>query len=370
MKKFFTLLALTAAAFSAQASHSIYIQNLTEWSDVKLYAWATDADQIMGEWPGAAATSTETINGVNFLKFVTPDTADGTTYNFIVNDGKYENALQVDLATLTLDKDYYYATNGTKVAEVDPQNPGNVEFTDAEYTIYVDDQSGWNQLNIYAWSTGNPELFGTWPGYQTPGTITISGTTYKTYPMTDSTAKYNLIFNDGTNQFNGPTISIDRDYYFKVTSSNYEELPNPNATIYHIYIENKTGWKNFYVYSWNEYKNEIFGSWPGSTSATTQTIDGIEYLVFSYEGVENGTANLIFHNNDGTQYDAATISLNSDHYFTAYSDNYTTGVEAITAADNNATVEYYNLQGVRVSNPTTGLYIRRQGSSIEKIMVK
>ena len=41
-------------------------------------------------------------------------------------------------------------------------------------------------------------------------------------------------------------------------------------------------------------------------------------------------------------------------------------------ADNNAPVEYYTIQGVRVSgdNLTPGIYIRRQGSNVSKILVK
>jgi hypothetical protein len=38
--------------------------------------------------------------------------------------------------------------------------------------------------------------------------------------------------------------------------------------------------------------------------------------------------------------------------------------------DENAPVEYFNLQGVRVSNPANGLYIRRQGSKSSKILIK
>lgn len=47
------------------------------------------------------------------------------------------------------------------------------------------------------------------------------------------------------------------------------------------------------------------------------------------------------------------------------------GVSAV-AIDNseNAPVEYYNLQGVRVVNPENGLYIRRQGNTVTKILVK
>ncbi len=38
--------------------------------------------------------------------------------------------------------------------------------------------------------------------------------------------------------------------------------------------------------------------------------------------------------------------------------------------DANAPVEYYNLQGVRVEEPAAGLYIRRQGNNISKVLVK
>ena len=55
------------------------------------------------------------------------------------------------------------------------------------------------------------------------------------------------------------------------------------------------------------------------------------------------------------------------HSFEAY--DATTGIEDITV-DENAPVEYYNLQGVRVENPENGLYIRRQGNKATKVLVK
>lgn len=40
------------------------------------------------------------------------------------------------------------------------------------------------------------------------------------------------------------------------------------------------------------------------------------------------------------------------------------------AADENAPVEYYNLQGVKVANPENGLFIRVQGNKATKVMIK
>lgn len=49
--------------------------------------------------------------------------------------------------------------------------------------------------------------------------------------------------------------------------------------------------------------------------------------------------------------------------------NKPTGIADITV-DENAPVEYFNLQGVRVANPENGFYIRRQGGKATKVYVK
>ncbi|MDE6574050.1 MAG: hypothetical protein K2L84_01825 [Muribaculaceae bacterium] len=46
------------------------------------------------------------------------------------------------------------------------------------------------------------------------------------------------------------------------------------------------------------------------------------------------------------------------------------GVGVVEVQDENAPVEYYNLQGVRVQNPENGMYIRRQGTKTSKVIVK
>ncbi len=46
-----------------------------------------------------------------------------------------------------------------------------------------------------------------------------------------------------------------------------------------------------------------------------------------------------------------------------------TGIEAV-AAEGDASVEYFNLQGMRTDNPTGGIYIRRQGGKTEKVYIR
>lgn len=47
------------------------------------------------------------------------------------------------------------------------------------------------------------------------------------------------------------------------------------------------------------------------------------------------------------------------------------GVDNIAADNENAPVEYFNLQGVKIENPAAGgLYIKRQGSKVAKVIIK
>lgn len=45
-----------------------------------------------------------------------------------------------------------------------------------------------------------------------------------------------------------------------------------------------------------------------------------------------------------------------------------TGLDEVIV-DEDAPVEYFNLQGVRVANPENGLYIKRQGNKVEKVVL-
>ncbi|MBD5233194.1 MAG: hypothetical protein HDS65_03340 [Bacteroidales bacterium] len=55
--------------------------------------------------------------------------------------------------------------------------------------------------------------------------------------------------------------------------------------------------------------------------------------------------------------------------FALYKDE-NSGVADITVEAGEGTAEYFNLQGMKVENPANGIYIRRQGKSVEKVLVK
>ena len=53
-----------------------------------------------------------------------------------------------------------------------------------------------------------------------------------------------------------------------------------------------------------------------------------------------------------------------------YTSEGSSSIDTVTCdCDPDAPVEYYNLQGVRVVNPSRGIYIRRHGASVSKIFI-
>lgn len=66
----------------------------------------------------------------------------------------------------------------------------------------------------------------------------------------------------------------------------------------------------------------------------------------------------------------AGVAVNSERLvYSDYSDVNISGLDHVNAADN-APMEYFNLQGVRIENPSNGLFIRRQGNSVTKVMIR
>lgn len=58
------------------------------------------------------------------------------------------------------------------------------------------------------------------------------------------------------------------------------------------------------------------------------------------------------------------------HHVVFYFDNLLGEAAVAKVEIDNSPVEYYNLQGVKVANPTNGLYIVRQGKKAHKVMIK
>lgn len=124
-------------------------------------------------------------------------------------------------------------------------------------------------------------------------------------------------------------------------------------------------------------KNVVFAEDTPASGNFTGTITP-EVVTYA-EGDEAAATTINFRNSFSTAsvpagtYDvkAAVALYNTtvQAYPIEYTESTTTGIEGIVV-DENAPVEYFNLQGVRVANPENGLYIRRQGNQATKVLVK
>ncbi len=105
-------------------------------------------------------------------------------------------------------------------------------------------------------------------------------------------------------------------------------------------------------------------------------VGGVEYTLEDNHGIiesfkDYGNPNIqSFDLNNLNQF---TFKNAGEQPFAVLEVEYTKGdTSAITdiAADENAPVEYFNLQGMRVENPANGLFIKRQGSKVSKVIIK
>ena len=99
----------------------------------------------------------------------------------------------------------------------------------------------------------------------------------------------------------------------------------------------------------------------GKASATQMTADSGEFTskVWTVAEATDSVSTVVF-------------TAKATTYITTIIVNYEpteTGVEKIEV-DNNAVVEYYNLQGVKVANPANGFFIKVQGTKASKVYVK
>lgn len=131
----------------------------------------------------------------------------------------------------------------------------------------------------------------------------------------------------------------------------------------------------------NGYLMETFDNTGKSTDtqylATGKGMFGIPSATFN-----NATKQLVIaaRSNKNIEFAGTTVTGNDAiSAYTAFAASYRldvndamSGIEDVSAdiaPDENAPVEYYNLQGIRISNPANGIFIRRQGSKVEKVIL-
>lgn len=178
------------------------------------------------------------------------------------------------------------------------------------FCIYVDDQTGWDALALYAW--GDSEIFGGWPGASVKGTWKHEGVTWKYFDFGEANTGLmeHLIFNNNGqgSQLADFDFTIDRNVYVKITPEGVEEVSTdepvpPTTDGFAVYIDDQTGWDDITLYMWGSDVggiDNLNGNWPGMAVSGTWDYQGVTWKYFEMGEANTGLSeHLIFNNNGG-----------------------------------------------------------------------
>ena len=293
----------------------VYIINKTTWDAITLYQWG-DVNDLGGGWPGAEPTGTQTINGIEFTYWDMGEENIGLNQHLIFNNNN--GGIQLADFDYTIDHDVYLEVTDSGVKEIDANGNGGgggeepqpePQPAGGKYKVYVQNQTGWDGIALYAWGDGLPELFGSWPGSNAPQTVSVAGTDYLAFNY-ENEGEYHLIFNNngGGVQYDGPVLQTVNDFYLIARADAAEDITRK------LYINDQTGWDNVGMYAWGDGLPELFGGWPGKTVYGTETIDGVTYKVFTFPAGTSVYNPII--NGSGGQFDLPAITIDKDYFFT------------------------------------------------------
>ena len=284
-----------------------------------------------------------------------------TTANFTIGDDM-EPGESVDVT--------WTATNGTDTKE------GTVTFTKKAprpvndgLRLYVLSD---NAPYLHAW-TSTGDLTGGWPGEKMTETETEGNTTYWIYTFPKEVTSYNFILNNGSGAQTGSFEGITTDVYYKWDGgSNAEKIngggddptpPTPPVGDNVVYFRNNLNWPQVYAYCWTGSTKHL-GEWPGTQMTATTEINGDTYFYINIPGATSNESGLIFNN-------GSDQGKTKDFTFVAgagYNSDQLTGVDNIFTVEPEP--EFYTLQGVRVLNPTPGIYVVRRGNKVSKAVIR
>lgn len=217
------------------------------------------------------------------------------------------------------------------------------------YTLKLDHLEGEFKIAGPVWNSGNVDYgmnAGEKLGIEEPAELIFGGTNIAL--VNGSEDNITLIFD-----WNNKTLTATKGG---------DVNPTNKYTVYFLNTHSEP-WEKVNVFTFNP---TLHGDWPG-TPARLVNIENDEYWMHSFDKKHNeGDVCLIFNNGKSqgkNQTPDLPIYNNGVYTIDGFTGKYvtTTGIASIVE-ESNAPAEYYNLQGIRVSNPENGIFILRKGS--------
>lgn len=266
---------------------------------------------------------------------------------------------------------------GSSPSVQEPEEVITPSMNESEQAVFFENTANWNgTIRAWVWNDSKNFTGGSWPGQSCSY---LGNNIWKwSYTGTDKISG-GVIFNNGNSQTTDLTW-VNGGYYnangYVKTIPGAGEIPDtpedPEESEIWKFYYNDSNWgtSTVYAYVWDAGNSNktYLGSWPGTAMTYNSKIGMWESAFSTTDTLVNPM--VIFNNGNGGD-NNQTIDLalvnNSIYQFNNRTGE-TIGIESVISSDNSP-VEYYNMQGIRVAKPNKGLYLKKQGSKITKIIL-
>ena len=346
----------------------------TKWTNANLYTWDANNTTYTGTWPGNAMGVT-TVNGTEYYYSLIRN---AKTINLIFNNGTEQT---VDITGISGESFFKLTTkNGEgkwQVEKVENSTGGGEEEEETETLVFnVTVPAGTENCYI----VGSFNEWGKFVAMEKAGdnnfTVSIDN-------LKKSEVKYKYTCGEGWDyvemQADKVTDVQDRSYTANDVVAAWKSTPSTTVTypekVYIVGHDNAwdpakpleiSGTDGVYTIDNVTFVNTGFkmstqkGSWEAFNA-------GVLYV---QNAIVNEEATITKGSSDDSKISATgTFNLTIDLVNMTFLaiDPLTVAIEEIEAE--NAPVEYYNLQGVKVANPENGIFIKKQGSKTTKVVL-
>ena len=346
----------------------------TKWTNANLYTWDANNTTYTGTWPGNAMGVT-TVNGTEYYYSLIRN---AKTINLIFNNGTEQT---VDITGISGESFFKLTTkNGEgkwQVEKVENSTGGGEEEEETETLVFnVTVPAGTENCYI----VGSFNEWGKFVAMEKAGdnnfTVSIDN-------LKKSEVKYKYTCGEGWDyvemQADKVTDVQDRSYTANDVVAAWKSTPSTTVTypekVYIVGHDNAwdpakpleiSGTDGVYTIDNVTFVNTGFkmstqkGSWEAFNA-------GVLYV---QNAIVNEEATITKGSSDDSKISATgTFNLTIDLVNMTFLaiDPLTVAIEEI--ATDNAPIEYYNLQGVKVANPENGIFIKKQGSKTTKVVL-
>ena len=346
----------------------------TKWTNANLYTWDANNTTYTGTWPGNAMGVT-TVNGTEYYYSLIRN---AKTINLIFNNGTEQT---VDITGISGESFFKLTTkNGEgkwQVEKVENSTGGGEEEEETETLVFnVTVPAGTENCYI----VGSFNEWGKFVAMEKAGdnnfTVSIDN-------LKKSEVKYKYTCGEGWDYVEMHADKVtdvqDRSYTANDVVAAWKSTPSTTVTypekVYIVGHDNAwdpakpleiSGTDGVYTIDNVTFVNTGFkmstqkGSWDAFNA-------GVLYV---QNAIVNEEATITKGSSDDSKISATgTFNLTIDLVNMTFLaiDPLTVAIEEV--ATDNAPIEYYNLQGVKVANPENGIFIKKQGSKTTKVVL-